>query len=118
MKTKKRTVLREYDTARYLRDEETITEYFNLALASEDHAYIKTALSNITRARNMTQLSKDAGISRMGLYRALSPDGNPEYVTIQKIMNALNLRLMVVPKTSDYVVTKKPAAAKRQSAAA
>jgi len=99
MKPKTTPTLREFDTARYLKDEETIAEYFNLALADGDPAYIKTALSNIARARNMSQLADKAGLSRSGLYKALAEDSTPEYSTIQKVINALDLRLIAVPKT-------------------
>ena len=98
MKTKKGITLHEFDAARYLKDEETIVEYFNLALSDGDPVYIKAALANIARARNMSQLADKAGLSRSGLYKALAEDSAPEYSTIQKVINALDLHLIAVSK--------------------
>jgi len=91
--------IREFDIVNYLDSEEAMAAYLNAELAEGNPYYIKLALSNIARAHNMSALSKETGISRMGLYKALSLDGNPEYGTIQKIVNALNMRLIVVPNT-------------------
>jgi len=51
------------------------------------------ALDSIARARGMTRLAKETGLSREGLYKALSADGNPEFSTVMKVINALGLRL-------------------------
>jgi probable addiction module antidote protein len=99
--TKKKIELREFDIANYLADEKAIAEYLNIELAEGDPRYIKLALANIARARNMSALSKKAGISRVGLYKALSPDSRPEYETILKIIKALDMRLVVVPNSAD-----------------
>ena len=107
---KEKTTFRDFDIANYLTDEKAMAEYLNLELAEGDPRYVKLALSNIARARNMSQLSKQAGISRMGLYKALSPDGNPEYSTIQKIVSALDMRLMVVPNVMTKTDSRRIAA--------
>lgn len=61
--------------------------------AGDDAAYIATALGDIARARGMAQLAKDTGISREGLYKALSTDGNPSLATVLKVVKALGLKL-------------------------
>jgi probable addiction module antidote protein len=96
----KKAELREFDVARYLKTESAMAEYLNAELAEGDPHYIKIALNNIARARSMTQIAQKAGISRVGLYRALSVDGNPEYGTIQKIVDDLDMSLVVVPKNN------------------
>jgi probable addiction module antidote protein len=58
---------------------------------------MKTALGDMTRAKGMTQIASDAGLGRESLYRALCPDGNPEFATIMKVVNALGLKLNVTP---------------------
>jgi probable addiction module antidote protein len=58
-----------------------------------ERAFIAAALGDICRARGMAQLAKDTGISREGLYKALSADGNPSLATILKVVNALGLKL-------------------------
>ena len=87
-----------FDIAEYLDNEEVIAEYLSAELAQGDPKYIKIALANIVRARNISALAKKAGLSRAGLYRALAPDSRAEYATIQKIMNALDVQLVVKPR--------------------
>jgi len=58
-----------------------------------DAAFIAQALGNIARARGMTQLARDTGLAREGLYKALSADGNPSFATILKVTKALGLKL-------------------------
>jgi probable addiction module antidote protein len=54
---------------------------------------IKTALGDMARAKGKTQIERDVGLGRESLYRALSPDGNPEFATIMRVVNALGLKL-------------------------
>lgn len=88
-----------YDTAEYLKTEKDISLYFEACLeeAGDDHAFIAHALGVIARARGMSQLARDTGISREGLYRALSGEGNPEFATIMKVIKALGLKLHAKP---------------------
>lgn len=60
-----------------------------------DPALIAAALGDVARARGMTQMARDTGVTREALYRALSPDGNPEFSTVLKVMKSLGLRLSV-----------------------
>ncbi|HCO53605.1 MAG TPA: putative addiction module antidote protein [Pelagibacterium sp.] len=84
-----------YDTADYLKSDEDIIAYLEAVMeeGGDDPAFIAQALGTIARARNMSQLARDAGMSREGLYKALSEDGNPSFATIVKIAHALGLRL-------------------------
>jgi probable addiction module antidote protein len=84
---------RPFDPAAYLDDDEALAVYMSEALESGDPAFITDAISVIARARGMTQVAKDAGLSRERLYRALSSDGNPEFATILKVVDALGLKL-------------------------
>lgn len=61
--------------------------------APEDSALLAAALGDIARARGMMQLAKDTGMTREGLYKALSKDGNPSLATILKVIKALGLKL-------------------------
>ncbi|MDR1826481.1 MAG: putative addiction module antidote protein [Rickettsiales bacterium] len=88
----------DFDGALFMRNEQMMADYLNDELINGDPHYVKVALETIARARNMAELSKRAGISRSGLYKVFAPDSRPEYATIQKIVNALDMRLMVVPK--------------------
>jgi len=91
--TKTKTV--PYDVAEQLRTPEEMAAYLDawLAEAPEDSAGIARALGDIARARGMTQVARDAGLSRESLYKALSETGNPSFATILKVARALGLRL-------------------------
>jgi len=86
-----------YDTAEYLKTEEDMAAYFEACLeeADGDTAFIAKALGTIARARGMTKLARDTGITREGLYKALSGEGNPEFSTILKVIHALGMKLHV-----------------------
>jgi probable addiction module antidote protein len=88
-----------YDVAEHLRSPEEMAAYLDawLAEAPDDAAGIARALGDIARARGMSQVARDAGLSRESLYRALSADGNPSLATVLKVARALGLRLHVEP---------------------
>jgi probable addiction module antidote protein len=83
-----------YDTADYLKSEEDMVAYLEACLeeAPDDPALIAAALGDIARARGMVRLAKETGLTREGLYKALSKDGNPSLGTVLKVMKALGLR--------------------------
>ncbi|WP_186184644.1 addiction module antidote protein [Burkholderia gladioli] len=89
-----------YDTVDYLQTEEEIAAYLDAAVEDGDPALIAAALGDIARARNISQLARDTSMSREGIYRALSGDGNPSFATVMKIANALGLRISFRPATS------------------
>lgn len=84
-----------YDVAEQLRTPEEMAAYLDawLAEAPDDAAELARALGDIARAKGMTQVARDAGLSRESLYRALSENGNPSFSTILKVARALGLRL-------------------------
>ena len=84
-----------WDAADYLKTDEDKALYFEICAADDpgDGSQIRSALRAISRARGMTQLARDTGISRDGLYTALSPEGNPSFATILKVTRALGLTL-------------------------
>ncbi len=84
-----------WDSADYLKTEEDINDYFDICVEEDpgDGSLIRRALGTIARARGMTQLARDSGLAREGLYKALSADGNPEFATIMKVIKALGLKL-------------------------
>lgn len=82
-----------YDTADHLRTEEEIALYLEAAMEDGDPALITAALGDVARARNMSQLARDTGMTREGLYKALSGEGNPSFATIMKVAHALGLKL-------------------------
>lgn len=91
-KTKKAA---KWDASEHLETEADIAAYLNAALEDGDTSVIAAALGDIARAKGMTQLAKETGITRDGLYKALSPTGNPSFDTVQKVVKAFGLRLDV-----------------------
>lgn len=84
-----------YDVAAQLRTPEEMAAYLDawLAEAPEDVAGIARAIGDIARAKGMSQVAREAGLSRESLYRALSEDGNPSFATILRVTKALGVRL-------------------------
>lgn len=89
-----RTQTSPYDVVEHLRTPEEMAEYLDAWLdeVPDDAAGIARALGNIARAKGMTQVAKDAGLSRESLYKALSETGNPSFATILKVARALGVR--------------------------
>lgn len=92
---KKMRTATKWDASEYLATENDMAAYLNAALEDGDTAVIAAALGDIARAKGMTQLSKETGITRDGLYKALSPAGNPSFDTVQKVVRAFGLKLDV-----------------------
>ena len=84
-----------YDVAEHLRTAEEMAAYLDAWLdeAPDDAAGIARALGDIARAKGMSQVAKDSGLSRESLYRALSADGNPSFATVLKVAKALGVKL-------------------------
>ena len=84
-----------YDTADYLKSDEDIARYMEAVMeeGGDDPAYIAQALGAIARARSMSQLARDTGLTREGLYKALSGEGNASFATVMKVAHALGLKL-------------------------
>lgn len=91
--------LRKWDTVEHLKTDEDMAMYLAACMdeAGDDAAFIAAALGDIARAKGMTQLTKDTGLGRESLYKALSGEGNPSLGTILKVMHALGLKLQAVP---------------------
>ena len=89
------TAFSRYDTADYLKNDADIAAYLEAVMeeGGDDPAYIMHALGVVARARNVSQLAREAGISREGLYKALSGKGNPSFATVMKVAGALGLRI-------------------------
>ena len=88
-----KTVTTRWDPAEHLESEEDMVAYLEAALEDGDPTLVAAALGDIARAKGMSQVARDAGLGRESLYKALSPDGNPEFATIMKVVSALGLKL-------------------------
>jgi probable addiction module antidote protein len=90
-----------YDVAEHLRTPEEMAAYLEACLeeADGDAAFVAKALGDIARARGMTQVARDAGLSRESLYKALSGERTPGFDTILKVVGALGIRLHAEAQT-------------------
>ena len=90
-----KTITTKYDVAEHLRTPEDMAAYLEACLeeANGDAAFIAKALGDIARAKGMTQVARDAGLSRESLYKALSGERSPGFDTILKVLQALGLKL-------------------------
>ena len=90
-----KTVTTRYDVAEHLRTPEEMATYLEACLqeADGDAAFVARALGDLARAKGMSQVARDAGLSRESLYKALSGDRIPSFDTILKVTGALGLRL-------------------------
>ena len=89
----KKTAIRAYDASRYLKTEGDRQAYLDAALADGDPRVIAAVLGDIAKAKGMSKVARAAGLGRESLYKALSPEGNPEFGTILKVMQALGYQL-------------------------
>ncbi len=92
--------MRPFDMANYLGTEEEIVEYLCQALEDNDPAELAAALGDIARARGMTQLARDTGLSRESLYKSLSGERAPSSETLFKVIQAMGFRLTIAPAAS------------------
>jgi probable addiction module antidote protein len=95
IKAKGKTKTIPWDSAAYLKTDQDIANYLQVVFEDGDPALISHALGVIARAKGMAQIAQAAGLGRESLYKALSPDGNPEFATVLRVLRALGLKLNV-----------------------
>lgn len=82
-----------WDAADHLETKEDMAAYLEAALEDGDPALVVAALGDIARSKGMTNIARETGLGRESLYKALSLEGNPEFATVLKVIQALGLRL-------------------------
>lgn len=97
MKRKGKVATTRWDPAEFLRTERDMAGYLEAALEDGDPALVAAAIGDIARAVGMTVVARESGLGRESLYKALSPNGNPELATILRVLRAVGLRLHASP---------------------
>ena len=99
MTTKKTRIsdLPEFDMAHHLKSKEDIAAYITMVIEEGDAAELAHALGVAARARGMSEVAKDAGLTREALYKALRPNAKPRFDTINRVCIALGVRLKAEP---------------------
>lgn len=97
MAKKNKTKTTPWDSAEYLKTDDDMALYLEAMIeeSDSDPAAIAVALGNIARAKGMASIARKTGLGRESLYKALSPEGNPELATVLKVVRALGLRIHV-----------------------
>ncbi|WP_029082905.1 addiction module antidote protein [Bradyrhizobium sp. th.b2] len=91
---------RPFDAAEYLDSAEAIAAYLSEAFSTHDAGFITEAIGTVARARGMSALAKETGLSRENLYKALSSEGHPEFSTVMKVLGSLGVELHAEPKVA------------------
>ena len=86
---------RPWNSAAHLKTEEDVAAYLEAVFEDGDPAFIAHALGIVARSRGMAKIAKKAGLGRESLYKALSKDGNPEFLTVLKVVQALGYKLKI-----------------------
>jgi probable addiction module antidote protein len=92
---------RPFGPAEYLDSDAAMAAYMTEALETGDPSFVVDALGVVARARGMTEVARDAGVSRGSLYRALRMEGNPEFATGMRVVRALGLQFSISPMRHD-----------------
>jgi probable addiction module antidote protein len=92
---------KKWDIAEHLDSDEKIALFLEAVFEEGDPTLIAAAIGEVARARGMSQVAKEAGLSRENLYRALSEGGNPEFATILKVIRAIGYDLTIVPHAAE-----------------
>lgn len=96
-----KTTYEEFDAAAYLDNDEVIAEYLSAAAEDPNPDVFVAALGDVTRARGMAQIAKDAQLGRESLYKALSIGAHPRFETIHAVLHALGVKLVIVAENRD-----------------
>lgn len=94
-----KTKTTKYDVAEYLRTPEEMAAYLEACIqeSNGDAAFVARALGNIARAKGMTEIARETGLSRESLYKALSGERSPSFDTVLKVIAALGLKIHAEP---------------------
>ena len=87
-----------FDAADYLDSPETIAAYLNEAFATDDAAFISLAIGDVARAKGMTSVAAEAGLTRESLYKSLNGTTKPEFDTVRRVLETFNVRLVAEAK--------------------
>ncbi|MEQ1706465.1 MAG: addiction module antidote protein [Rickettsiales bacterium] len=90
-----KTKLTKFDMADYLTTEKEIMGFLKAAIEDNDPEYLPHALGVVARSIGMTKVAKKAGVTRANLYKAFSKGGNPEFITVLKVLDALGLKFSI-----------------------
>ena len=98
--TKEKITFSDWDPAEIIENKEDVIAFLKGALAENDPDELLRTIGNITRSKGMTQIAKELGVTRKGLYKSLAPDGNPSFKTVFKLLDILGMQIKIEHKTA------------------
>jgi probable addiction module antidote protein len=96
--TKEKITFSKYDPAEYINTKEAVIAFLECAIEENDPDFLLRTIGHIARSKGMTQIAKELGVDRVGLYKSLAPDGNPSFKTVFKLLDILGLQLSIRQK--------------------
>jgi probable addiction module antidote protein len=97
---KLRITIADFDPAEYIQSKEDVMAYLETAMKENDPEFLLSVIGDIARSRGMTEIARELNLDRAGLYRSFSPEGNPSFITVIKVLNNLGFSLKVEQKVS------------------
>lgn len=93
-----------FDAAEYLDNDEAVAIFMSEAMGTADPTYIAHAFGIVARAKGMSKIAEDTGLSREQLYRSFSENGNPTLKTVLSVMKSLGLELRAQPRAKKHAM--------------
>jgi len=100
VKTKENITFSDWDPAEVIETKEDVVAFLEVAIEENDPDFLLRTIGHIARSKGMTQIAKELGVDRVGLYKSLAPNGNPSFKTVFKLLDLLGLRLKMELKTA------------------
>ena len=98
MKKKTKLATRKFDVTEYLDSPEAIAEYLTAMIETGDASMVAMALGDVARVKGMAEIAKASGLTREALYKALRPDAQPRFDTVNRVCLALGVKLVAQPQ--------------------
>jgi probable addiction module antidote protein len=90
----------QWDPAEFIDTKEDVIAFLEAALEEGDMEFLLTTMGHIARSEGMAQIARELGVTREGLYKSLSPAGNPSFETVLKLLDILGFRLKIERKSA------------------
>jgi len=99
-KAEKKVTFSKWDPAELITTKGRVIAFLEEALEENDPDFLLETIGHIARSKGMVQIAKELGVDRVGLYKALAPDGNPSFKTVYKLFDILGLRMKLEKKSA------------------
>jgi probable addiction module antidote protein len=93
-----KVTVKDWDPAEYIETKEDVIACLEAALEENDPEFLLSTIGDIARSKGMTQIAQELNLNREGLYKSFSPEGNPSFFTVVKVLNNLGFGLSIHQK--------------------